>query len=66
MYADVDSQDTMSLIGLSDTEIFVLTEALIRYATIPSVQENDRELAKRMVIIISTRNGELNKVSSPG
>lgn len=66
MYADVDSQDTMSLIGLSDTEIFVLTEALIRYATIPSVQENYRELAKRMAIIISTRNGELNNVSSPG
>lgn len=66
MYTDVDSNGAVSLMELSETEIFVLTEALVRYATIPSVQENDRELAKRMAIIISTRNGELNKVSSPG
>lgn len=66
MYADVDSNATVSLMEMSETEIFVLTEALVRYATIPSIQDSYRELAKRMALIISQNNGELNTVSSSG
>ena len=64
MYTDVDSNGAVSLMELSETEIFVLTKALVRYATIPSIRESYRELAKRMALIISQNNGELNTVSS--
>ena len=46
MYIDHDSNERISILEISQDESYILTEALIRFATNPDFPAEDREKAK--------------------
>lgn len=58
MYADKDSNSTVSLMEMTSNEVYVITEALVRYSTNPDISINNRSIAKMIAVEIS--NNGLN------
>lgn len=58
MYADKDSNSTVSLMEMTSNEVYVITEALVRYSTNPDISVNNRSIAKMIAVEIS--NNGLN------
>lgn len=56
MYADKDSNSNVSLMEMTSDEIYVLTEALIRYSTNPDIPIGYRIVAKNIACEISNIN----------
>lgn len=56
MYADHDSKGKVSIMELNPKEVYVLTEALARYATNPDIISANRMLAKKIAYTIPNIN----------
>jgi hypothetical protein len=56
MYADYDSSGKVSIMELNPEEVYVLTEALVRYATNPDIMSENRTLAKKIAYTIPNIN----------
>ena len=55
MYVDKDGLGLISMMEMSPSEIYVLTEALVRYAANPDISEDKREKAKQIAIRIDNQ-----------
>lgn len=56
MYADKDSNSNVSLMEMTSNEVYVLTEALVRYYTNPDIPVGNRIVAKNIACEISNNN----------
>ncbi|WP_289074297.1 hypothetical protein [uncultured Bacteroides sp.] len=56
MYADKDSNSNVSLMEMTSNEVYVLTEALVRYSTNPDIPVGNRIVAKNIACEISNNN----------
>lgn len=56
MYADYDSNGKVSIMELNPNEVYILTEALVRYATNPDIISENRTLAKKIAYTIPNIN----------
>lgn len=61
MYVDKDARDLISIMEVNDSEIYVITEALIRYASNPDISPGKRRNAKLIAIQIDSQ--KLNNVN---
>lgn len=52
MYVDKDAQGMISMMEMTPSEAYVLTEALVRYASNPDISSDKRNKAKQMAIKI--------------
>lgn len=59
MYVDKDARDLISIMELNASDTYVITEALIRYASNPDISVEKRKNAKHIAIQIDCE--ELNK-----
>lgn len=53
MYVDHDTNNRVSLLEITRDETYVMTEALVRFATNPDIDTADREKAKHIAYLIS-------------
>ena len=56
MFVDHDSNNKVSILEISQEESYIITEALIRFATNPIIPASDRERAKKIAYLISVEN----------
>lgn len=56
MYADKDSNSNVSLMEMTSNEVYVLTEALVRYSTNSDIPVGNRIVAKNIACEISNNN----------
>lgn len=54
MYVDKDSMDLVSVMEINSSDAYVITEALMRYATNPDIPADKRNRAKAMAIQIDS------------
>ena len=55
MYVDKDAQGMISMMEMTSSEAYVLTEALVRYASNPDISVDKRDKAKQMAIKIDSQ-----------